>query len=130
MITRRPDPAAPFFDVADPAFSISSAEVRRARQDGWYARTSYGLAVLRYDQVSRLIRHRALRQGSRRWPAHHGITAGPSRTGGRAGCSTWRGEAHRRMRRLLQADGPAPGGRATRAPTPIILYPWLESAMT
>src|SRR2546423_13391131 len=77
MTTRTPDPAAPFFDVADPAFSVSSAEVRRAREAGWYARTSYGLAVLRYDQVSRLIRHPALRQGSRRWPAHHGITSGP-----------------------------------------------------
>jgi cytochrome P450 len=57
--------AAPFFDVADPAFSVASAEVRQARKAGWYARTSYGLAVLRYDQVSRLIRHPALRQGRR-----------------------------------------------------------------
>ena len=47
MTIRIPDPAAPFFDVADPAFSVSSAEVRRAREAGWYARTSYGLAVLR-----------------------------------------------------------------------------------
>jgi hypothetical protein len=54
MITRTPDAAAPYFDVADPAFSVTSAEVRRAREAGWYARTSYGLAVLRYDQVSRL----------------------------------------------------------------------------
>ena len=75
MITRTPDPAVPYFDVADPAFCVTSAEVRRAREAGWYARTSYGLAVLRYDQVSRLIRHPALRQGSRLWPAHHGITS-------------------------------------------------------
>src|SRR6266567_2155102 len=79
MIIPTPDATAPFFDVADPAFSVTSAEVRRAREAGWYARTSYGLAVLRYDQVSRLIRHPALRQGSRLWPAHHGITSGPDR---------------------------------------------------
>jgi hypothetical protein len=30
---------SPFFDIADPAFSVTSAEVRRAREDGWYART-------------------------------------------------------------------------------------------
>ena len=66
MITRTPDPAVPYFEVADPAFRVTSAEVRQAREAGWYARTSYGLAVLRYDQVSRLIRHPALRQGSRR----------------------------------------------------------------
>ena len=77
MISRTADATAPYFDVADPAFSVTSAEVRRAREAGWYARTSYGLAALRYDQVSRLIRHPALRQGSRLWPAHHGITSGP-----------------------------------------------------
>ena len=101
MTIQRPDPAAPFFDVADPAFSVSSAEVRRAREAGWYARTSYGLAVLRYDQVSRLIRHPALRQGSRRWPAHHGITSGPFADWWASWVLNLEGEAHQRMRRLL-----------------------------
>ena len=101
MITRTPDPAAPFFDVADPAFSVTSAEVRRAREAGWYARTSYGLAVLRYDQVSRLIRHPALRQGSRLWPAHHGITSGPFADWWSSWVLNLEGEAHHRMRRLL-----------------------------
>jgi len=101
MISRTPDPAAPFFDVADPAFSVSSAEVRRAREAGWYARTSYGLAVLRYDQVSRLIRHPALRQGSRLWPAHHGIMSGPFADWWSSWVLNMEGEAHQRMRRLL-----------------------------
>ena len=35
------DRAAPFLDVADPAFSVRSAQVRQARQASWYARTSY-----------------------------------------------------------------------------------------
>ena len=46
----------PYFDVADPAFRVTSAEVRRAREAGWYARTSYGLAVLRYDDCARVLR--------------------------------------------------------------------------
>jgi cytochrome P450 len=93
--------AAPFFDVADPAFSVASAEVRQARKAGWYARTSYGLAVLRYDQVSRLIRHPALRQGSRLWPAHHGITSGPFADWWSGWVLNLEGEAHHRMRRML-----------------------------
>ncbi len=101
MITRTPDPAVPYFDVADPAFCVTSAEVRRAREAGWYARTSYGLAVLRYDQVSRLIRHPALRQGSRLWPAHHGITSGPFADWWASWVLNLEGEAHQRMRRLL-----------------------------
>src|SRR5690348_5060836 len=101
MITRTPDPAVPYFDVADPAFRVTSAEVRRAREAGWYARTSYGLAVLRYDQMSRLIRHPALRQGSRLWPAHHGITSGPFADWWASWVLNLEGEAHQRMRRLL-----------------------------
>jgi cytochrome P450 len=101
MISRTPDPAVTFFDVADPAFSVSSAEVRRAREAGWYARTSYGLAVLRYDQASRLIRHPALRQGSRLWPAHHGITSGPFADWWASWVLNLEGDAHHRMRRLL-----------------------------
>ncbi len=101
MIIPTPDATAPFFDVADPAFSVTSAEVRRAREAGWYARTSYGLAVLRYDQVSRLIRHPALRQGSRLWPAHHGITSGPFADWWASWVLNLEGEAHHRMRRLL-----------------------------
>jgi cytochrome P450 len=90
-----------FFAIADPAFSVTSAEVRRAREAGWYARTSYGLAVLRYDQVSRLVRHPALRQGSRLWPAHHGITSGPFAAWWASWVLNLEGEAHHRMRRLL-----------------------------
>ena len=45
---------APYLDVADPAFSITSDEVKQAREQSWYARTPYGLAILRYDEVSRL----------------------------------------------------------------------------
>jgi cytochrome P450 len=91
----------PFLDVADPAFSVRSAGVRRAREATWYARTSYGLAVLRYDQVARLIRHPSLRQGSRLWPAHHGVTSGPFADWWASWVLNNEGEAHQRLRRLL-----------------------------
>ena len=101
MTTPTANSAIPFLDVADPAFAVTSAEVRRAREAGWYARTNYGLAVLRYDQVSRLIRHPALRQGSRLWPAHHGITSGPFADWWSGWVLNLEGEAHQRLRRLL-----------------------------
>jgi cytochrome P450 len=91
----------PFFDVADPAFSVSSAAVHRARENGWYAHTSYGIAVLRYDQASRLIRHPATRQGSVAWPAHHGITSGPFADWWSGWVLNMEGEDHQRLRRLL-----------------------------
>jgi cytochrome P450 len=64
----------PFLRVSDPTFSIRSAEVREARERSWYARTSYGIAVLRYDDVGKLLRDPRLRQGSYAWPAHNNVT--------------------------------------------------------
>ena len=91
----------PFLDVADPGFSVRSAQVHRAREASWYARTSYGLAVLRHDQVARMIRHPNLRQGSRQWPAHHGVTSGPFADWWAGWVLNKEGEAHQRLRRLL-----------------------------
>jgi cytochrome P450 len=90
-----------FFDVADPAFSVSSAGVHQARENDWYAHTSYGLAVLRYDQASRLIRHPGVRQGSVAWPAHHGITSGPFADWWSGWVLNKEGDDHQRLRRLL-----------------------------
>jgi cytochrome P450 len=93
--------AVPFFDVADPEFSVRSPAVREARERAWYARTSYGLAVLRYDQAARLIRDPRLRQGSAAWPAHHGITAGPFADWWANWVLNMEGADHQRLRRLL-----------------------------
>jgi cytochrome P450 len=57
--------------------------------------------VLRYDQVSRLIRHPDLRQGSRLWPAHHGITSGPFADWWASWVLNMEGAEHHRLRRLL-----------------------------
>jgi cytochrome P450 len=62
---------APFLNLDDPSFSIRSKAVREAREKGWYARTPYGLAILRYGEMGELLRDPRLRQGSYKWPAHN-----------------------------------------------------------
>ncbi len=69
--------SVPHLEVTAPGFSITSEQVHAAREASWYATTPYGIAVLRYDEVSRLIKHPNLRQGSGAWPAHNGVTEGP-----------------------------------------------------
>jgi cytochrome P450 len=96
-----PAGATPFLELADPAFAVTSDEVHRARESGWYARTSYGLAVLRHEQASQLIRHPKLRQGSSAWPAHHGITSGPFADWWAGWVLNQEGPDHRRLRKLL-----------------------------
>ncbi len=90
-----------FFELADPGFSVTSDEVHRARESCWYAHTSYGLAVLRHDQASRLIRHPSLRQGSPAWPAHHGIISGLFADWWAGWVLNKEGADHQRLRRLL-----------------------------
>lgn len=93
--------SVPSFDVTDPAFSITSDEVHEAREKSWYATTPYGLAVLRYEQVNRLIKHPKLRQGSAAWPAHNGVTEGPFAEWFASWILNKEGEEHHRLRRLM-----------------------------
>jgi cytochrome P450 len=65
---------ASYLDLADPNFSVRSGSVRDARQKSWFARTPYGVAVLRYQEVGELLRDLRLRQGSYKWPAHNQAT--------------------------------------------------------
>ncbi|MGH1354524.1 MAG: cytochrome P450 [Thalassovita sp.] len=91
----------PFLDLANPSFSLRSKEVADARSRNWYARTPYGIAILRYDAVKDLVMSPSLRQGSYKWPDHndaHGVWA-----------QWWKrimlnkeGEDHARLRRLGQ----------------------------
>jgi cytochrome P450 len=92
----------PYFDLSDPAFSVQSAEVRAAREAGWYARTNYGLAVLRYDEVSALLKDRRLVQGSARWPERNGVTGGPFADWWSRTLLNLEGADHDRIRRLLR----------------------------
>ncbi|GAA3528476.1 cytochrome P450 [Aeromicrobium flavum] len=91
----------PALDVNAPDFSITSPEVHAAREESWYATTPYGIAVLRYEQVSRLLKHPKLRQGSVSWPAHHGVTEGPFAEWFASWILNKEGDEHHRLRRLM-----------------------------
>ncbi len=116
MNATAPAPAdVPFLDVADPTFSIRSEQVRQARERNWYARTNYGLAILRYDEVNQLLKSRKLRQGSAAWPAHNGVTSGPFARWWSSWILNQEGEEHFRLRRLLN---PAFSKKALSSLTP------------
>lgn len=69
-------PDLAFLDFNQAGFSIRSAAVMQARENHWYAKTPFSIAVLRYADVNALLKDRRLYQGTRRWPAHYGITSG------------------------------------------------------
>jgi cytochrome P450 len=90
----------PYFEITDPDFSVSSRAVADAREHSWYARTSLGLAVLRYEQTSALLKDRRLRQGSFAWPEQNGITEGTLHRWWSQIMLSVEGDDHRRLRRL------------------------------
>lgn len=104
----------PFLDLANPEFSIRSAEVTQARESSWYARTSYGIAILRYDEVNALVRDRRLRQGSYAWPKHCGASGSFADWWSRMLLSK-EGTDHSRLRRLAN---PAFSPKLVRSMTP------------
>ena len=59
-----------YLNISDPSFAMSSEEVRRARDLNWYAKTNYGYGILRYNEVTALLKHPSLNQGSAKWPDH------------------------------------------------------------
>ena len=91
----------PYFDISDELFSVSSPEVMSAREQSWCVETNYGLAVLRHQEVSDLLKDRRLIQGSAAWPAHNGVTSGPFVDWWRDTVLNLEGDEHARMRRLL-----------------------------
>lgn len=94
-------PDAPFLDVANPAFSLRSEPVREARAQSWYARTPYGLAVLRHKEMGELLTHRSLIQGSHAWPALNGVTSGTFADWWNNSILVTEGDDHWRLRRLV-----------------------------
>lgn len=92
---------APYLDIADPSYSIRSQEVRDAREASWYARTPYGLAILRYEEMGKLLIHKSLRQGSHAWPDHNGVGAGHFADWWRETILVTEGTDHRRLRKFV-----------------------------
>lgn len=92
---------APYLDISDPAFAMHSDAVRAARSQSWFAHTNYGIAILRYDEVSRLLKDRRLKQGSAQWPEHNGVHSGLFYDWWTQNLLVLEGEDHHRIRRLL-----------------------------
>ena len=91
----------PYLDISAPGFAMASEEVRDARERSWIARTNYGYAVLRYDQVAALLKNQSLSQGSARWPDHHGVHSGAFHEWWRKNLLVLESDEHHRIRRLL-----------------------------
>ncbi len=90
------------FDLADPGFDVTSRLVHEARERDWYVVTNYGHAVLRYDEMNRLLKDRRFRQGNAQWPAQNGIHSGLFSDWWKRTLLSLEGEDHDRTRRLLR----------------------------
>lgn len=90
------------FDLADPEFDVTSPLVHEARERDWYVVTNYGHAVLRYDEMNRLLKDRRFRQGNAKWPAQNGIHSGLFSDWWQRTLLSLEGEDHDRTRRLLR----------------------------
>ncbi len=108
-MTRATTDAVPFFDLADPAFDVTSEAVHRARDGHWYAETPYGWAILRYEQGTAILKDRRFQQGNAKWPAQNGIHEGAFAQWWGETLLSLEGTDHLRLRRLL---GPAFRSRA------------------
>jgi cytochrome P450 len=94
--------AAPTLDLLAADFRVNSQAVREAAERHWYAETTLGPAVLRYEDCAAILRDRRFRQGGADHLADQGITDGPL-------AEMWRdvilniheGDRHNRLRRLV-----------------------------
>lgn len=89
------------FDLADPSFDVTSERVHLARDDDWFVETNWGWAVLRYAEVSALLKDRRFQQGNGRWPAQNGIHSGMFSDWWQETLLSLEGDDHTRIRKLL-----------------------------
>ncbi|WP_241534380.1 cytochrome P450 [Clavibacter michiganensis] len=75
--------------------------MRLARARSWYARTNWGIAVLSYADNAALMKDPRLKQGSSRWPDHHGVVSGPYVEWWQRTLIVLEGMDHHRIRRLV-----------------------------
>ncbi|MFD5752243.1 cytochrome P450 [Streptomyces sp. NPDC127033] len=94
-------PTTLHLDINNAYFRMDSEEVRKARDAHWYARTDWGIAVLRYEDSSALLKSPLLTQGSARWPAQHGVVEGHFDKWWQKTLLVLEGDEHNRIRRLV-----------------------------
>ncbi len=90
------------FDLADPAFDVTSPVVQQARDEDWYAETNWGWAVLRYEEGQALLKDRRFRQGNARWPAQNSIHSGLFSDWWGETLLSLEGDDHARLRALFR----------------------------
>ena len=91
----------PYLDIAAPDFAMSSEAVREARAASWDAKTNYGFGILGYKEVTELLNHPSLNQGSAKWPEHNGVHSGLFYDWWTKNLLVLEGDEHHRIRRLL-----------------------------
>ena len=89
------------FDLDDPSFDVTSPTVHQAREQSWYAETTWGWAVLRHAEAAEILRDRRFQQGNARWPAQNGIHSGLFADWWSETLLSLEGDDHARIRRLL-----------------------------
>ncbi|MEU9210689.1 cytochrome P450 [Streptomyces sp. NPDC048415] len=94
-------PTTLHLDISNAHFRMDSEEVRKARDAHWYARTDWGIAVLRYEDSSALLKSPLLTQGSAKWPAQHGVVEGRFDEWWQKTLLVLEGGEHNRIRRLV-----------------------------
>ncbi|MGK0741604.1 cytochrome P450 [Leucobacter sp. Z1108] len=100
MSTQTAEPEVPFLDMKDPNFSLQSPEARAARDKSWYAKTPYGIAVLRQAEANKMLKDKRLRQGSWAWPDHNGVHSGLFYDFWGSTLINYEGADHARLRRV------------------------------
>jgi len=93
--------ALPFLDLLNPDFEFDSAAIKAAREESWLARTPFGFAVLRYDEISAILKDPRLHQGSAAILALRGVTDGPLVDWWKGTILNIDGAEHTRLRRLV-----------------------------
>lgn len=89
------------FDLSDPAFDTTSAQVHAAREEDWFVETNLGWAVVRHAEASVLLKDRRFQQGNAKWPAQNGINSGMFSDWWKETLLSLEGDDHARLRRLL-----------------------------
>ena len=92
---------APFFDLGDLSFDVTSGQVHEAREGNWWVPTNYGVAVLRYAEANAILKDRRFQQGTAQWPDQNGVHTGPFHDWWSKTLLALEGEDHTRIRRLL-----------------------------
>jgi cytochrome P450 len=91
----------PYLEIFAPDFRPDAPEVIAAREANWYAHTPWGIAVLRYEQISELLGDRRFGQTLAEGIRARGVSSGPLYDWVTSIIHNTDGANHTRLRRLV-----------------------------